>query len=356
MKNFKDMGKKELGLFFEEIGEKKFRAAQVYAWMMRGIQDFKDMTDLSESLRERLSEMQNSGKIALTCAQIDKVQSSTSDGTRKYLLKLLDGNFIESVFMKYKYGNSVCISSQVGCKMGCIFCASAIGGHMRNLTSGEMLEQLIAIERDTKEKINHIVVMGTGEPFDNFENLAKFLRTANDEKGLGISMRNITVSTCGLIPGIKRFAEDFPNAGLAISLHAPNNEIRNRLLPINKSYPLEELMSACKDYTEKTGRRITFEYALIKGINDSLAHADELANLLYRGLGNRLCHVNLIPLNEVSESGFSGSGAKHTADFHDRLTKRKISSTIRRKLGADIDAACGQLRMKTEFSKNKDNV
>lgn len=351
MKNFKNMEIKELADFFVGIGEKKFRAAQVYAWMMRGAQGFQDMTDLPEALREKLSVMQRAGEITLICAETENIQISVTDGTRKYLLKLRDGNLIESVFMKYKYGNSVCISSQVGCRMGCIFCASAIGGHMRNLSAGEMLDQIIVIERDTGEKVNHIVVMGTGEPFDNYENLALFLQRAHDEKGLGIGMRNITVSTCGIIPGIKRLAEDFPSVGLAISLHAPNNEIRNRLLPINKLYPLEDLLPACKEYTEKTGRRITFEYALINGVNDSRVHADALADLLYADMGNKLCHVNLIPLNEVSETGLAGSEDRHAAAFCERLARRKISATIRRRLGTDIDAACGQLRMKAERSK-----
>ncbi len=350
MKNLKDMDFKELVKFFEEMGEKKFRATQVYAWMMHGAQSFDRMTDLPAGLRARLEEMQDAGLISLNLAMISNVQISKSDGTRKYLLMLNDGNFVECVFMKYKYGNSVCISSQVGCRMGCAFCASTIGGKLRNLSAGEMLEEVLVIARDTGEPVSHIVVMGTGEPFDNYENLARFLRTVHDEKGLNIGMRNITVSTCGVVPGIEAFTVDFPSAGLAVSLHAPSNEIRDRLLPINKRYPLEVLLPACRTYTEHTGRRITFEYALIDGVNDSFSHAKALARLLHSHVG-KLCHVNLIPLNKVSESAFSGSGRRHATAFCEILEKHGIPATVRRELGADIDAACGQLRMKTMEQK-----
>ena len=253
-----------------------------------------------------------------------------------------DGEKIESVFMKYRYGNSICISSQAGCAMGCRFCASAIGGLRRNLESWEMAAQLLAVEKDTGERIGHIVIMGTGEPFHNYENAARFLKLVNSPEGLNISMRNITVSTCGLTDGIKKFARDFPQATLAISLHAPSDEIRSEMMPVNNRYPVKEVIAAAGEYARETGRRVTFEYALVKGVNDSMEHADVLAGLL-KGI---LCHVNLIPLNEVKETGLAGADRKHAESFRTRLEQRGIPATVRRELGSDIDAACGQLRNK----------
>lgn len=335
--NLKNMTLKEMEVFFESIGEKKFRAKQVYQWLYRGVGSFDEMTDLSKELREKLHTYAEIGNI-----KIIEVQSSKTDGTKKYLFGLEDGNSIESVFMKYKHGNSICISSQAGCRMGCKFCASTIGGLCRNLTAGEIIDQIVSVEKDTKEKISNIVVMGTGEPFDNYDNLFKFIHLANSKEGLNIGMRSITVSTCGIVPKIAEFAKDFPQANLAISLHAPNDEIRNRTMPINNKYDIEKLLDACHDYVKDTGRRITFEYALVSGVNDQSVHAEELSKRLRK----IMCHVNLIPLNSVTESGLNGSSRAYALEFKDKLERLGITTTVRRELGSDIDAACGQLRLK----------
>ncbi len=335
-KNLTNMNLKELERFIADIGEQKFRARQIYKWISSGAESFEEMTDLSKNLRQKLEEV-----ATVRTLELLKVQESVGDHTRKFLFALEDGNTIETVFMKYKYGNSVCISSQAGCRMGCTFCASGIGGLKRNLTAGEMLEQVLSASRQTGEKINHVVVMGTGEPFDNYLNLAQFLELIHDPEGLNISYRNITVSTCGIVPMISRFAQDFPQVNLAISLHAPEDSLRSRTMPVNRSYPIDQLIQACREYGRKTGRRITFEYALVKGVNDSLAHADRLSDLL-RGM---LCHVNLIPLNEVRETGLHGTDRETAERFRARLEKRGIPATIRRELGTDIAAACGQLRL-----------
>jgi 23S rRNA (adenine2503-C2)-methyltransferase len=294
------------------------------------------MTDLSLELRQKLEENAEIKRL-----RILKVQHSEKDGTRKYLFGLEDGNSIESVFMKYKFGNTVCISSQAGCRMGCSFCASAINGLQRNLTAGEMADQILSIEKDTGEKVGNIVVMGTGEPLDNYENLSGFIRNINDKNGLNIGMRNITVSTCGLIPKMIEIAGDFPQINLAVSLHAPNDAIRNKLMPISKRYPMDELLKGCRRHVELTGRRITFEYALVRGVNDSDRNGEELADKL-RGFN---CHVNLIPLNRVAETGLYGTERADAERFRALLEKRGIQVTIRRELGSDIDAACGQLRL-----------
>lgn len=335
--NLKNMTLKEMEVFFESIGEKKFRAKQVYQWLYRGICSFDEMTNLSKELREKLNIYTEIGSLKLI-----QEQSSKTDGTRKYLFGLKDGNSIESVFMKYKHGNSICISSQAGCRMGCSFCASTIGGLCRNLTAGEIIDQIVSVERDTGEKISNIVVMGTGEPFDNYDNLTKFIQLVNSKDGLNIGMRNITVSTCGIVPKILEFAKDFPQANLAISLHAPNDEIRNKTMPVNKKYDIAMLLEACHQYIRETGRRITFEYALVSGVNDQPVHAEELSKKL-KGM---LCHVNLIPLNSVTESGLQGTSRTHAIEFKDKLEKLGITTTVRRELGSDIDAACGQLRLK----------
>lgn len=325
----------ELKDMLVSMGEKPFRAGQLFRWISRGVTDYAEISDLSAPLREKLSQT-----ALLTNMKIKKVQVSAKDGTRKYLFQLMDGKTVETVLMKYGYGSSICISSQVGCAMGCNFCASGIGGMERNLTAGEMLGQLLEVQRESGEKINHIVVMGTGEPFANYSNLAKFIHLVHEKEGLNIGLRNITVSTCGLISQIDRFARDFPQVNLAISLHAPTDELRSTMMPINDKYPLDDLLASCKKYIEQTGRRITFEYALVEGVNDTTEMIDQLARKL-RGM---LCHVNLIPLNPVTESGLLGTKRKHAKDLQARLEAKGISATVRRELGADIDGACGQLR------------
>lgn len=336
MVNLRNLEYKEVEGLIRSIGEPAFRAKQIFSWIYKGVTSFDEMNNVPKNLRERLSEIAYIGRIKPI-----EVQKSKTDGTRKYLFELEDGNRIESVFMKYKYGNSICVSSQAGCRMGCRFCASTRNGLERNLTSGEILSQLMEAELDTGEKIGHIVVMGTGEPFDNYDNLSKFIRIVNDKQGINLGMRNITVSTCGVVPIIKKFAKDFPQVNLAISLHGTTNEIRGKMMPVNKSYPLEVLISACKEYTNETGRRITFEYTLVNGVNDSNQDADRLCSLLK----NMLCHVNLIPLNRVAETGFDTVSREKALIFQEILEKRGIPATVRRELGADIDAACGQLRL-----------
>jgi 23S rRNA (adenine2503-C2)-methyltransferase len=325
----------ELQDLFVSMGEKPFRAGQLFQWIARGATDFAEISNLSAPLREKLSQT-----ALLTNMKVRNVQVSDKDGTRKYLFQLLDGKTVETVLMKYEYGSSICVSSQVGCAMGCNFCASAIGGLERNLTAGEMLGQLLEVQRESGEKINHIVVMGTGEPLANYSNLAKFIRLVHEKDGLNIGLRNITVSTCGLISQIDRFAKDFPQVNLAISLHAPTDELRGSMMPINEKYPLDALLAACKKYIAQTGRRVTFEYALVEGVNDTT----EMIDLLARKLRGMLCHVNLIPLNPVVETGLLGTKRKHAKDLQARLEAKGISATVRRELGADIDGACGQLR------------
>lgn len=336
MINLRDLTLKEMEELIVSMGEPKFRAKQVFGWIYKGKTDFREMTNLPEVFRQKLKETAYIGAVEPL-----KIQKSKTDGTRKYLFRLEDGNLIESVFMKYKYGNSICVSSQAGCRMGCCFCASTRNGLDRNLTPGEILSQLMAAEADTGERIGHIVVMGTGEPFDNYDNLSRFIRIVNDPNGLNIGMRNITVSTCGLVPVIRRFGRDFPQVNLAISLHGTTDEIRGSMMPVNGKYPLEVLIPACRDYTETTGRRITFEYTMVNGVNDS----DEDAHRLSKILQGMLCHVNLIPLNRVAESGFDTVSRKRAEEFRHLLEREGVVATVRRELGADIDAACGQLRL-----------
>lgn len=336
MINLRSLTLKEMEEFVTSLGEPKFRAKQVFGWIYKGKTDFREMTNLPEVFRQKLRENAYIGTVEPL-----KIQKSKTDGTRKYLYRLEDGNLIESVFMKYKYGNSICVSSQAGCRMGCCFCASTRNGLDRNLTPGEILSQLMAAEADTGERIGHIVVMGTGEPFDNYDNLSRFIRIVNDPNGLNIGMRNITVSTCGLVPVIRRFGRDFPQVNLAISLHGTTDEIRGSMMPVNGKYPLEVLIPACRDYTETTGRRITFEYTMVNGVNDS----DEDAHRLSKLLQGMLCHVNLIPLNRVAESGFDTVSRKRAEEFRHLLEREGVVATVRRELGADIDAACGQLRL-----------
>lgn len=339
MINLKDLTLQEMEELVSSMGQPAFRGKQIFQWIYKGIETFDLMTNLPQTFRKKLSEKAYIGTLKPL-----EIQKSKSDGTRKYLFRLADENTIESVFMKYKYGNSICVSSQAGCRMGCSFCASTRKGLARNLTAGEILSQLMAAEADTGEKIGHIVVMGTGEPFDNYENLSSFLQIVNDKNGLNIGMRNITVSTCGIVPMIERFGEDFPQANLAVSLHGATDEIRNSMMPINRRYPLDVLIEACRDYTNKTGRRITFEYTLVNGVNDSDSDAVTLKKLL-KGM---LCHVNLIPLNKVAESGFDTVSRARALEFQQLLEKSGIAATVRRELGADIDAACGQLRLSRE--------
>ena len=326
----KNMLPDEMRKYFTSIGEPAYRADQIFKWIYKGA-DVDDMRNVPKSLREKL----HFDKICIVDKQVSK------DGTRKYLFELDDGNRIESVFMKYSYGNSVCISSQAGCAMGCSFCASGIGGLKRNLEAWEMAAQVLEIEKETGEKVNHIVVMGTGEPFSNYENLSRFLKLMHEPSGFGLSYRNITVSTCGLVPYILKFAEDFPQVTLAISLHAANNEKRSDIMKINNTNPIVEVMAAARKYSGITGRRVTFEYALIRGVNDSDEDALELAGLLK----GTLSHVNLIPLNEVNETGLKSSA--NAKRFKDILEREGVAATVRRELGSDIDAACGQLRLKS---------
>ena len=313
-----------------------FRAKQLFGWIYKGKTNFREMSNLPEVLLRRLEE-----ECVLDPLVLLREQSSSLDGTKKFLFGLEDGNAVESVFLKYSYGNSVCISSQAGCRMGCAFCASGIDGLIRSLTAGEMISQIMNIERETGEKVNHVVVMGTGEPFDNYENLSRFLQIIHDPKGFGLSMRNITVSTCGLIPQIRRFTEDFPQVNLAISLHAAEDSLRSRLMPVNRAYPLEQVLETAFAHADKTGRRVTFEYALIRGVNDREEDAVRLAERL----AGTLSHVNLIPLNEVTETGFASSGLSRASHFQQILAAKGIQVTIRRQMGADIDGACGQLRL-----------
>lgn len=346
MINLLDLQLNELEELMKELGEPKFRAAQIFGWLYKeagkGAADFDGMTNVPAALRQKLSDISVIG-----LPQILRVQESKLDGTRKYLFGLADGNAVESVFMQYKFGNSICVSSQAGCRMGCSFCASTLDGLVRNLTPGEIAGQILSAERDTGRRISHVVVMGSGEPFDNYENLSSFIKIINNPKGLNIGMRNITVSTCGIVPMIERFGEDFPQVNLAISLHASDNESRSNLMPINRKYPMAELLKACRDYTERTSRRVTFEYTLVKGVNDSREDADRLAKLL-KGM---LCHVNLIPLNTVKERDFETTGKAAATAFRDRLEGSGVPATIRRELGDDIDAACGQLRRSTMMEK-----
>lgn len=339
----------EMKLFAAELGEKPFRGGQIFAWLHRGVTDFEEMTNLSKALREKLTAGLEAGDFSIGGCRVADVQEDRKDGTRKFLFEMETSDFVEGVFMKYGYGNSLCVSSQVGCRMGCRFCASALGGFVRNLSAGEMLGQVLAAENHVRDEgtdedpsINHIVVMGMGEPFDNYDNLACFLRLLHDEKGRNMSYRNMTVSTSGIVPVIERFGEDFPQVNLAISLHRLTDEGRSRIMPVNRKYPLDMLLEAAERYTDKTRRRITFEYALISGENDS----DEDVNLMIKRLGGMLCHVNLIPLNKVDETGFSGSSRRRAAEIAARLDRAGIPATVRRELGGEIDGACGQLRLK----------
>ncbi len=342
MTDIRSMTLEELKEAMTALGEKPFRAKQIYEWLhVRLVDDFDEMTNLSRALREKLRE-----NYALWPLQALRVQTSKIDGTKKFLFALSDRQVVESVWMQYHHGDSVCISSQVGCRMGCKFCASGIGGLVRNLTVGEMLAQVYAIQKLTGERVSNVVVMGTGEPFDNYDTLIQFLRMLTDTNGLNISQRNITVSTCGIVPKIRAFAEEDLQVTLALSLHASDNEKRKELMPIAYTYSLGEVMDACRYYFQKTGRRMTYEYSLVGGVNDTREDAKALAGLL-RGQN---CHVNLIPVNPVKEKGYVQPDRTAVLDFKDKLEKYGINATIRREMGRDIDGACGQLRRSYEKS------
>lgn len=320
----------------KDFGLPAFRAGQIYRWLARGVQSFDEMSDLSKDLRKKLEE---------TCTLATLTQaacSHSSDGTKKFLFRLSDGNHVETVLMRYDHGNSVCISSQVGCNMGCRFCASTLTGKVRNLTAGEMLAQITYINRT--DPVSHVVVMGVGEPLDNYDHLVTFVRNLSSPEGFGMSQRHISVSTCGLVPKILRLAEENLQITLSVSLHAPDNETRDLLMPVNRTYPVEALLAACDRYIAATGRRISYEYIMIHGVNDTPEHARLLARLLAR----KLAHVNLIPMNHVEERDFQPSSPDRIRRFSSILSEQGINVTCRRKLGKDIDASCGQLRAKFE--------
>lgn len=327
----------ELKEELKEMGEKTFRAEQIFKWLYEEkVQSFDEMTNLSLPLREKLK-----NNYTMCNFNILKKQES-KDGTIKYLLDVLDGNAIETVLMRYHHGNSICVSSQIGCKMGCKFCASTGINFIRNLSSGEIVEQIIRVEQDTEERISNVVFMGIGEPLDNYDNVVNAIRLINYPKGLNIGARHISISTSGLVPRIYQLAEENIQCTLSISLHATNNENRSSMMPVNQTYPIEELLQACKDYIQKTNRRISFEYALAKDNNDNIEDAKELVKRL-KGM---LCHVNLIPINKIENGKFTKSSMENIMKFRDYLNDHGIVATIRRELGSDIDAACGQLRRK----------
>ena len=325
----------------DELGEGRFRAKQIGQWLTRGV-DIDGMTNLSVKLRERLNEMAVANPVRILESYASKL-----DETEKFLYALHDGNLIEGVVMRYHHGDTLCVSTQVGCRMGCAFCASTLDGRVRDLTPGEILGQVVAANRhiqaaDPQRRIHNIVLMGSGEPLDNYDNVVKFLRLVNDPDGLNISLRNVSLSTCGLVRRMYDFAAEGLPVTLSLSLHAPNDEIRRKIMPVANAYPIGEVLDACRYYVEKTGRRVIFEYALIKGVNCELRHAEELARRL-RGLQ---CHVNLIPLNDVKERNLEAPSRQEVAAFLRRLELKNISATVRREMGADIDGACGQLRRK----------
>ena len=335
--DIKSMTLEELQERFVELGEKAFRAKQVYTWLHKGVRSYEQMSNLPKDLRDTLAR-----EYPLHIPQVVRKQQSQKDGTIKYLWQLQDGNCVETVLMRYHYGNTVCISTEVGCLMGCAFCASTLGGLVRRLEPFEMLDQVLFTQVDSGLPISHIVLMGIGEPLDNLENVLRFLELVNSADGMNISMRHISLSTCGLVPKIDELASKKLQISLAISLHGPNNEIRNRIMPVNKAYPIEELLEACRRYYAQTSRRIHFEYAMIDGLNDSQANAKELLARL-KGLP---AHVNLIPLNHVEESPLKPSSKAAVAAFQKTLEDGGVTATVRRTLGSDIDASCGQLRRK----------
>lgn len=350
------LDKDELSAYLSELSEKsgvkfeKFRATQIYSWLARGISDFSQMTNISAKQKEVLSEY-----CYLAMPKIHKKYVSSLDGTVKYLFELYDGEFIETVFMRYKHGNTVCISTQAGCRMGCSFCASTLAGLSRHLTPSEMLGQVLAAQNDTGERVSNIVMMGIGEPLDNYENSIKFLHLVNSPDGINIGYRHISLSTCGIVPKIYDLAKENLPITLSISLHAPNQEYRASIMPVAKKWNINELLTACRDYIKVTGRRISFEYAMIDNVNDSEECAKELSKML-KGL---LCHVNLIPLNDVKERSYRQSSTRNIENFIKILEKNGLTATVRRRLGSDINASCGQLRRdrtKNEFENNNSDI
>lgn len=333
----------ELTDYFQELGQPGFRAMQVFRWLHRGAESFDEMSDLPRALRERLEE-----ECVLTVPRVERRQVSGLDGTIKYLWRLGDGNCVETVLMRYKHGNTVCVSSQVGCNMGCVFCASTLGGKVRDLTPAEILDQVIFTGKDSGEEISNIVLMGIGEPLDNFDHVMRFLTLVNHRSGVNIGMRHISLSTCGLVKKIDKLARLGLQLTLSVSLHAPDDGTRSRLMPVNRSVGVEALMDTCRRYFETTGRRISYEYAMIDGVNDSDGQADQLVRLLRGQPG----HVNLIPLNEVAESPLKPS--RRVRQFQRRLEDQGVTATVRRKLGGDIDASCGQLRRKRIMERETD--
>ncbi|MBE6788577.1 MAG: 23S rRNA (adenine(2503)-C(2))-methyltransferase RlmN [Ruminococcaceae bacterium] len=340
MTEISSLNLEELKQQISELGLPAFRAKQIYEWLhKKNVDSFDKMTNIDKALRQKLSQ-----QFSISVPEIERKLVSKIDGTQKYLFRFNDGECVESVLMRYKYGNSICVSTQVGCAMGCTFCASTKAGRVRNLTAGEILGQVYRAQTDTGERISHIVLMGIGEPLDNFENVVKFLEMVSDKDGLNIGQRNISLSTCGVVPNIYKLAELDMQITLSVSLHAPFDDMRTKMMPINKKYPIAELIKACRDYVKTTGRRISFEYSLIKGVNDSPECAKALCELL-KGM---LCHVNLIPINTIEQSSYRKSDRKSIEDFKKIIEDHKITATVRRKLGADINAACGQLRRESK--------
>ena len=340
--NLKSLTQPELADILKELGQPKFRAKQVFTWLHKGVRSYDEMTNLPKNLRDTLAE-----HYPIHPPKVVRKQESAKDGTIKYLWQLADGNCVETVLMRYHYGNTVCISTEVGCAMGCAFCASTIGGLVRRLEPYEMLDEVLFTQIDSGLPVSHIVLMGIGEPLDNFDNVLRFLELVNSPEGMNISMRHISLSTCGLIPKIDALAERKLQISLAISLHGPNNEIRGKIMPVNKAYPIEELIACCRRYYAATSRRIHFEYAMIDGVNDTEGHARELLRLL-KGLP---AHVNMIPLNHVEESPLKPSSKTAVARFQKILEEGGVTATVRRTLGGDIDASCGQLRRKYNQEK-----
>ncbi len=335
--NLRSMTLPELGDVLKAMGQPAFRAKQVYTWLHKGVRSYEEMTNLPQTLRQQLEQA-----YPLCPPEVVRRQESRLDGTIKYLWRLSDGNCVETVLMRYHYGNTVCISTEVGCRMGCAFCASTLGGLVRRLEPHEMLEQVLFTQLDSGLPVSHIVLMGIGEPLDNFDNVLRFLELVNSPEGMNISMRHISLSTCGLVPKIDELAKRKLQLTLSVSLHAPNDAVRDRIMPVNKAYPTEQLLSACRRYYEATSRRISFEYAMIDGVNDT----EEAAKELLRRLKGLPAHFNLIPLNHVEESPLKPSSRKAVARFQQILEDGGITATVRRTLGGDIDASCGQLRRK----------
>lgn len=340
--DLKSMTIPELEAYLAELGEAKFRAKQIFTWMHRGAASFEEMTNLPKTLRSKLEE-----RCTLTALRVERKQVSKLDGTVKYLWRLEDDNCVETVLMRYKHGNTVCVSTEIGCAMGCAFCASTIGGLVRRLTAGEIVSQVIFTQKDSGLPVSNIVLMGIGEPLDNFDSVLRFLELVNHPDGMNIGMRHISLSTCGLTEKIDKLADLQLQLTLSVSLHAPDDETRSKIMPVNRAFSVEQLFQSCRRYFEKTGRRISYEYAMIDGVNDSNAQADLLASHL-RGVPG---HVNLIPLNDVRESKLKPS--RRVAAFQKRLESHGITVTVRRRLGSDIDASCGQLRRKTLHLKDE---